>query len=57
MLLIIDEEYIHYIKNSEELINSKKDMNKDIYKVKKTQLFCQNILVLESTKQKLANII
>ena len=43
MLLIIDEEYIHYIKNSEqeqasnceELINSKKDMNKDILQSKK----------------------
>ena len=36
MLLIIDEEYIHYIKNSEELINSKKDMNEDILQSKKT---------------------
>ena len=35
MLLIIDEEYIHYIKNSEELINSKKDMNEDILQSKK----------------------
>ena len=43
MLLIIDEEYIHYIKNNEqeqvsnceELINSKKDMNKDILQSKK----------------------
>ena len=43
MLLIIDEEYIHYIKNSEqeqasnceELINSKKDTNKDILQSKK----------------------